>query len=720
MEEEDIIKNIKKRCEAVKKWSLNIEFEEREGKEKNAINIKLFNGFIKITGFPEREKEIVKRFVEAVVDAEKFKIEKSLDSMTGLYNKEAFMKRTVEIIEKIRKEILQEDKSKAKGRSYDISMVHIDIDHFKRINDTWGHAVGDKVIKSFAGFLENFSYEYLKDKNITIAPGRLGGEEFGIILSNTNQNDARDFAEKLLENLKSGSLLEGLKNMPALSITASIGVATLKSVEIISEKNDPRLLASKLYEDADIATYVAKKMGRARVMLYERILQEGGIIIDYDDRTEIVVIDIGSDVGVNVGDVFKVYDNKKFTGTQPIYEPGSKEKIIGYYPRLPLGEIEVILVQPGVSFARKIGDEDFHVEKGFTLEYVPKEELKRPSAPERRKRERRSKGFVSEKTIFEKRIEELSTREKFVVALIAMDSYRLISDRYGTARTEKIYKKLIKTLDSMLPEGSVMARISNEEIGIIPGALNGFEKIIKNVINEIKTEEGISFSAGVYFASKWEKGRKKPLECARKALDIARFEGGGTVIVFNEESATKKLSFYIKHRDYEHILEEYNNLLKLGLSIKGLKKVYAEALYYFGKLEDALKENMEALKESPEDPEILKNIASIYLEMGKNEEAVQYFEKLEGAGKLNEIAKKDPWVYRDYGIALFNIGRYKEGEEKLSKAIELEDTDAMSYYYRGLCRARNKKNEKAKEDFVKALGLGYKDLSEEASKILGG
>ncbi len=716
--ETQLLRNIFERIKKFKNWKLKVEISNEERDKDKSIALKIGDRTLLISGFKESEKNVINEIIEIIYEAERFKMEKYTDTMTGLFNKEYFMQKMKENIEKLRQELLNKEK-KEHRKSFDLSMLHIDLDHFKRINDTWGHSIGDAVLKSFACYIENFSLSYFKEDTEVIT-ARLGGEEFGILLPNTPGTIARSFAETLLENLKSKSIVKKEKDIPSISVTASIGVATLKSAECLSGNFNADALASKLYNDADVATYVAKKLGRARVIAYERIKYEGGTVIDYDETTEIVVIDIGSDMGVNVGDIFKVYDNKKFTGESPIYEPGSKEKIIGYYPKIPLGEIEVIMVQPGVSFAKRIGTEPFTVKPGFVLEYSTRERDK--TSVERRKRERRAKGFISERGIFEKRLAEVSSQESFIVSIMAMDNFRIITDRLGSARVEKLYKKVIKDIDSFLPEGSIMARLSNEEIGIIPSHMEDKEikRIFEGIIEELKNQENIGFSAGIYSALKWEKGRKYALECARKALEIARFEGGAKVVIFDEKNATKKLEFYIKHRDYEHILEEYNSLIKLGLSVKGLRSVYAEALYYFGKLEEALKENLTALKESPNNPEILKNIAYTYLELGRAEEALRYFKKLEENNQLYEIAKDAPWIFRDYGIVLYNLGKYREAEKKLTEAVQLENTDAMSYYYRAMCRVKEKEIEKAKEDLIKAVGLGYKELSEEASKILGG
>ena len=152
------------------------------------------------------------------------------DTLSGLLNRRGF---------EARAEIAVRD---ATRRGTPVSLVLSDIDHFKSINDTFGHACGDRVIAAFAGFLG-------ASVNGQNAAGRIGGEEFAIVLLNANLPAARLFAE----GARSGFAALAIDGLPEdRRFTASFGVAELMPGESMAE-----LLAR-----ADAALYVAKNEGR--------------------------------------------------------------------------------------------------------------------------------------------------------------------------------------------------------------------------------------------------------------------------------------------------------------------------------------------------------------------------------------------------------------------------------------------------------------------------
>lgn len=131
-----------------------------------------------------------------------------------------------------------------------VSLVISDLDHFKSINDNFGHAAGDTVIVTFAGFLRSAMAGHH-------VAGRIGGEEFAILLPGTNLVAARLFAEGA-RNAFASLTVEG---MPATKrFTASFGVAELAGGETISD----------LMERADKALYLAKNSGRDCVKIAPR------------------------------------------------------------------------------------------------------------------------------------------------------------------------------------------------------------------------------------------------------------------------------------------------------------------------------------------------------------------------------------------------------------------------------------------------------------------
>ena len=122
------------------------------------------------------------------------------------------------------------------------SLIIFNIDFFKKVNDNYGHDIGDKVLVEYARFISSM----LRDTDIFC---RIGGEEFIVILPNTTKDKAYLLAQKLRENVQ--------KHKVVLPITMSFGVAGY-------EKGDD---ATSLYKRVDIALYKAKETGRNKVAL---------------------------------------------------------------------------------------------------------------------------------------------------------------------------------------------------------------------------------------------------------------------------------------------------------------------------------------------------------------------------------------------------------------------------------------------------------------------
>ncbi|MBD1390486.1 GGDEF domain-containing protein [Neiella sp. HB171785] len=143
----------------------------------------------------------------------------------------------------------------AVDNNQDIAVLLIDIDHFKRINDQYGHTVGDEVIQMTASCLANSTRK-------TDLIARWGGEEFIMLLNNTSQAEGRNFAERIRL-----SLAELRCNTPsgAVNFTVSIGAAG-SNQRVCAGKKLAELSLPELIKCADSALYEAKKAGRNRVV----------------------------------------------------------------------------------------------------------------------------------------------------------------------------------------------------------------------------------------------------------------------------------------------------------------------------------------------------------------------------------------------------------------------------------------------------------------------
>ena len=163
-----------------------------------------------------------------------------MDYLTGLSNRRYF-------IEQAESEI-----TRMQRFDRPLSVFMLDIDHFKRVNDTYGHQAGDDVIKHLAGQC----MQCLREVDIV---GRMGGEEFAILLPETDRDQAQQVAERL-RSLVSQSKVPLASGLP-LSFTVSIGVTTLAAKTKIN--------IDTLLNQADEALYQAKNAGRNRVSVFQ-------------------------------------------------------------------------------------------------------------------------------------------------------------------------------------------------------------------------------------------------------------------------------------------------------------------------------------------------------------------------------------------------------------------------------------------------------------------
>ena len=160
----------------------------------------------------------------------------TIDPVTGLRNRQFF------------DEVMEQEWRRAERQKYPVALLMLDIDHFKKVNDTYGHLAGDICLEGVAGCMS----ELFKRPSDVVA--RFGGEEFIVILPYMEHEEAREFAEKVRAVIEETSFNA---DDHVIDVTVSIGVATM----VPDELNSPRQLIAQ----ADAAMYKAKASGRNRV-----------------------------------------------------------------------------------------------------------------------------------------------------------------------------------------------------------------------------------------------------------------------------------------------------------------------------------------------------------------------------------------------------------------------------------------------------------------------
>ncbi len=159
------------------------------------------------------------------------------DGLTGLYNHRTFQER------------VQHEVERASRYHRPLSLIMVDIDHFKVYNDTHGHPQGDRVLVDVAHTLLQLS-------RTSDMVARYGGEEFVLILSETDSQPAEAFGQRLRQAVEE-RVFPGEAEMPGHTLTISVGIAG----------HTPPDTKETLIKAADIALYQAKRAGRNRVVL---------------------------------------------------------------------------------------------------------------------------------------------------------------------------------------------------------------------------------------------------------------------------------------------------------------------------------------------------------------------------------------------------------------------------------------------------------------------
>lgn len=184
----------------------------------------------------KRNVELNRLMDELTESNRQLEITATTDSLTGLYNRRAFLSSLNDEIERYQRS----------GNMFTVAIM--DLDHFKKINDTYGHQVGDDVIVGFSTLMKNLS------RQIDVA-ARWGGEEFVMLLPNTDSTAAMTFFERLRKEIENMTF----PSAPECKVTVSIGLIDSTAEVIIADEH---------ISNADIALYEAKNSGRNRICTF--------------------------------------------------------------------------------------------------------------------------------------------------------------------------------------------------------------------------------------------------------------------------------------------------------------------------------------------------------------------------------------------------------------------------------------------------------------------
>jgi len=170
------------------------------------------------------------------------------DFLTGFHNRRYLHAR------------LREELARAQRARHAIVCLMIDVDHFKRINDHYGHLAGDTVLREVAQRID-------AEMRLSDTGARFGGDEFAMVLSHATIGDGEKVAARVLQAVRGQPI--GIGRGAAQTVTLSIGVAAAKPA---AGQRDYKVLAERLIAEADAALYRAKSAGRNRVAISPNVV----------------------------------------------------------------------------------------------------------------------------------------------------------------------------------------------------------------------------------------------------------------------------------------------------------------------------------------------------------------------------------------------------------------------------------------------------------------
>ena len=191
----------------------------------------------------DQNRQLLKEIAHRKALEEQLRMVAERDALTGLNTRGHFMKRAQGLLQRSQHEKVP------------FSLFMIDVDHFKSINDTWGHSHGDWVLSKIA----EVCAQALRPTDVI---GRFGGEEFVVALPNTSAEDAQIVAERLKKRVAELPLKEGMSER-RLSVTIGVAVAHTETADLES-----------LIKRADQTLYVGKRDGRNRIVMCREGMEE--------------------------------------------------------------------------------------------------------------------------------------------------------------------------------------------------------------------------------------------------------------------------------------------------------------------------------------------------------------------------------------------------------------------------------------------------------------
>lgn len=487
-----------------------------------------------------------------------------------------------------------------------LSILALDIDHFKQVNDTYGHLYGDQVLKVFALRLERCAKEIMGENKVDIFIGHPSGEEFLILINGYVTKDkiyfwANEFRKSISEKaLPSDEEWARLSNEGDLSrlvlpllhertITTSIGLAYEKS---LSESLSDESKINGLLNDADSALYRAKSSGRNQVIEFDEILSQCGRVLEHDSTVNVLALDIGKNAGVLLGQEFKVFP-PSYTGKKNFtVNDGRTTRTIGTYPRVEIATITVFDVQPELSFASLSKNENttLLIEPGSFLEAIPIGSIGHLLAGTTRYLSNiNNKVIVEDFVSLKCFVKEYSLMEKkpFVI-VFRFSAEQEFLKQYGSAAYNISLATLFEGINNKIMGASKIGVLDTNSICVVGDSEKYKEENVVEVFQKLKLEfNELKLKVGVFLneSSEDNKGDESILS-SQNAIEFARYAASDNasasndrVLYFSYKVANGIIHSQIKSGNYKQGIADYNSMFSLGVKSAEMYNV-AGLLHY--------------------------------------------------------------------------------------------------------------------------------------------
>ena len=615
------------------------------------------------------QKSSREKFLEKLDDARKHAeaaFDSTHDSMTGLLNSKGFRETARILIASCENSTLNTTAPATTEMSpASVAMFAMDIDHFKQVNDTYGHMYGDVVLQCLAKRLQALGtkIEDATAKHVSTAIARPSGEEFLIFLAgHLNDGQIREQAEMIRQSIADQPMptddewnllasTEAKKTpLPHPSyrrLTISLG-ATITASPKISRVD---AIIDSMRNQADRALYTAKSGGRNACRFYSEILLKYGQVLEHHQETDLVAIDLGKLVDVTLGQEFHVY-HPLFSGDKDfVRTDGRSTKVLGKYPRKIVGTIEVIDVQQEISFCRvneRSRPGTFIV--GSNLESIAMGSITHLISTDS------FAGIVpgsnlSTAEAFKTSLD--SVKSPHAVAVFSLDALTEVAQQRGTAFVNAALAELYSSIKTTFPATLAISQIQNTDFAVLwlttkVADLERALEVIRRASD--KCSHLTTFSAGVFSSSvkqpalnsdKSELKQSNALEYARFAVSDAKRKGN-EISHFSPTTAINLMHASRSKQLKAQVIEDYKIFRALGI------------------------------KNST-----VENLASITaFDYDKDDEAFI----LECAGNGVELNPNDPILLGNYGIYFVYFGRPLLGFPHLSRAFDIQPTLDFKVY----------------------------------------